>query len=80
MQKFPVVSEATPYAQEDKLHRDLLIFACAFMNLAVVLWLAIYWIMGLHFSTTVPLVYQVISVASLVYFLKSKNFEIFRFV
>jgi adenylate cyclase len=80
MQKFPEVSEETPYGQEDKLHKDLLIFACAFMNLAVVLWLGIYWIMGLHFSTSVPLTYQVISVASLVYFLKSKNFEIFRFV
>ena len=80
MQKFPEVSEETPYAQEDKLHRDLLIFASAFMNLAVVLWLAIYWIMGLHFSTTVPLTYQVISVASLAHFLKYKNFEIFRFI
>ena len=68
------------YTQEDKLHKDLLIFACAFMNLAVVLWLAIYWFMGLHFSTTVPLTYQLISVASLVHYLKSKNFEIFRFV
>ncbi len=80
MQKYPEVSEETPYAQEDKLHKDLLIIACAFMNLAVVLWLAIYWIMGLHFSTSVPLIYQVISVASLVHFFKSKNFEIFRFV
>ncbi len=80
MQKYPVASEAALYAQEDKLHKDLLIFACAFMNLAVVLWLAIYWIMGLHFSANVPLIYQVISVASLVHFLKYKNFEVFRFV
>ncbi len=80
MQKYPEVSEEAPYAQEDKLHRDLLIFACAFMNLAVMLWLAIYWIMGLYFSTNVPLIYQVVSVASLVHYLKTKNFEIFRFV
>jgi class 3 adenylate cyclase len=79
MQMNPEVSEE-PYAQEDKLHKDLLIFACAFMNLAVVLWLGIYWIMGLHFSANVPLIYQIISVASLVHFLKTKKFEIFRFV
>jgi adenylate cyclase len=78
--KFPEVREPTPYSQEDKLRKDLLIFACAFMNLAVVLWLAIYWIMGLHYSTTVPLTYQVISVASLVHYLRTKHFEIFRFV
>lgn len=72
--------EETTYKQEDKLRRDLLIFACAFMNLAVVLWLAIYWIMGLHFSANVPLIYQLVSVASLVYFLKTRRFEVFRFV
>ena len=82
MQELPntKVSDETPYAQEDKLHKDLLIFACAFMNLAVVLWLAIYWIMGLHFSANVPIIYQVISVASLVHYLKTKKFEVFRFV
>ena len=72
--------EAKPSAKEDKLQRDLLIFACAFMNVAVMLWLAIYWIMGLHFSTNVPLVYQVISVISLIHFFKTKKFEVFRFV
>jgi len=80
MLKFHAADGEVSYTQEDKLHKDLLIFACAFMNLAVVLWLAIYWIMGLHFSTTVPLTYQLISVASLVHYLKFKNFEIFRFV
>jgi adenylate cyclase len=80
MAKFPEIIAETTYAQEDKLHKDLLIFACAFMNVAVVLWLAIYWFMGLHFSANIPLIYQVVSVASLVHFLKTKNFEIFRFV
>lgn len=68
------------YAPEDRLHKDLLIFACAFMNLAVVLWLAIYWLMGLHFSANVPLSYQVVSVASLLHYFKTKNFVVFRFV
>lgn len=80
MQNIPVENEEMPYAQEEKLHKDLLIFACAFMNLAVVLWLAIYWAMGINFSTNVPLAYQMISVASLVHYAKYKNFEIFRFV
>jgi len=74
----PAVTEETADTQEDKLHRNLLIFAAAFMNLAVVLWLAIYWIMGLHFSANVPLLYQLVSVASLVYYFKTKRFEQFR--
>jgi len=76
----PEASKEITYGQEDKLRRDLLIFACAFMNLAVVLWLAIYWVMGLHFSANVPLFYQLVSVASLAHYFKTRKFEIFRFV
>ena len=80
MAKLPVITEETMDTQEDKLHKDLLIFACGFMNLAVVLWLALYWLMGLNFPANVPLGYQLISVASLVYYLKTKRFKPFRFV
>ena len=80
MAKLPAITEETADTQEDKLHRNLLIFAAAFMNLAVVLWLAIYWVMGLHFPANVPLAYQLVSVASLVYYFKTKRFEPFRFV
>ncbi len=76
----PMVTEETADTQEDKLHRNLLIFAAAFMNLAVVLWLAIYWAMGLHFSANVPLLYQLVSVASLIYYFKTKKFAPFRFI
>jgi len=62
------------------LRRDLLIFACAFMNFAVVLWLAIYWLMGLQFSTNIPLGYQLVSLGSLVYYLKTRDFAAFRFI
>ena len=80
MGKFPAITEETMDTQEDKLHKDLLIFACGFMNLAVALWLAIYWLMGLNFSANVPLGYQLISVASLILYLKTKRFDVFRFV
>ena len=66
--------------QEDTLRRSLLIFASAFMMFAVVMWLAIYWMMGLNFSTNVPLAYQSVSVVSLIYYLKSRNFAVFRFI
>lgn len=66
--------------EEGKLQRNLLILACAFMNFAVMLWLAIYWVMGQNFSSNVPLAYQAISITSLVYYLKTKNFEVFRFI
>lgn len=80
MINLPEIAAGTTDTQEEKLRKSLLIFACAFMNLAVVLWLAIYWMMGLHFSANVPLGYQLISVASLIYYFKTGRFEPFRFV
>ena len=66
--------------QEDKLRSNLLIFACAFMNFAVMFWLAIYWLLGHQYSSNVPLAYQAVSLSSLVYYLKSRNFVTFRFI
>ena len=66
--------------QEDKLHSTLLILACAFMNFAVMLWLAIYWLMGQNYSSNVPLAYQAVSLSSLVYYLKTRNFAAFRLI
>ena len=66
-------------SQEDKLRKSLLIFAAAFMTFAVMLWLAIYWAMGVQFSSNVPLGYQLISVGSLLYYMKTRNFGVFRF-
>jgi len=80
MNNLPEISAGTTDTQEERLRKNLLIFACAFMNLAVMLWLAIYWMMGLHFPANVPLTYQLVSVASLVYYFKTKQFKLFRFV
>ena len=80
MIELPEITSETTDTQEEKLRKSLLIFACAFMNLAVVLWLAIYWMMGLNFSANVPLGYQLISVTSLIYYFKTRRFEPFRFV
>lgn len=66
--------------QEKKLRSHLLIVACAFMNFAVMFWLAIYWMMGQNYSTDIPLAYQAVSLSSLAYYLKFKNFEVFRFI
>ncbi len=79
-QGMPGVEAGMMETQEDKLRKSLLIFASAFMTLAVMLWLAIYWMMGINFSSNVPLGYQAISVASLAYYMKTRNFEVLRFV
>ena len=77
---FPAEPAEAVDTQEDKLRSSLLILACAIMNFAVMFWLAIYWLMGQSYSTNVTLAYQAVSLSSLVYYLKTRNFAAFRFV
>ncbi len=47
------------------------------MGFGSILWLALYWAMGIKFSSTVPLTYLAVSAASLAYYVYTLNFEVF---
>lgn len=69
-----------PSDSEDvRMRKTLLMFACGLTNLAAIVWLAIYWLMGVKLPTTIPLLYQLSSALILVVFLKTRNFDFFRF-
>lgn len=78
--RMPEIGAGMMDSEEVKLRKSLLVFAAAFMTFAVMMWLAIYWMMGINFSSNVPLGYQLISVGSLLYYMRSRNFEVFRFI
>ncbi|MDP1535663.1 MAG: adenylate/guanylate cyclase domain-containing protein [Burkholderiales bacterium] len=65
-------------SDQDKLNKTLLIFSCGLMGFGSVLWLALYWAMGIKFSSTVPLSYLAVSAISLAYYIYSLNFAVFR--
>jgi class 3 adenylate cyclase len=67
-------------SEQDRLHKTLAIFACGLMGFGAILWLAIYQLMGIRFSATVPLVYLAVSGGSLAFYLWKRNFELFRFI
>jgi class 3 adenylate cyclase/uncharacterized membrane protein (UPF0136 family) len=48
------------------------------MNMAAIVWLAIYWLLGQRLPTTIPLAYQLLSSLILVIFLRTRNFDFFR--
>jgi class 3 adenylate cyclase len=62
-----------------KLSKSLLMFAVGLMNVAPMVWLAIYWGTGVKLSTSIPLGYQLVSTASLAIYLRNKNFQVFSF-
>jgi adenylate cyclase len=65
-------------SEELRLRKTLLMFASGLMNMAAILWLLIYWWMGLKLPTSVPLGFQVVSAAVLVIYLRTRNFDFFR--
>jgi class 3 adenylate cyclase len=67
-------------SERDRLNKTLAIFACGLMGFGAMLWLAIYQMMGIRFSATVPLVYLGVSASSLALYLWNRNFELFRFI
>jgi adenylate cyclase len=66
-------------SEELRLRKTLLMLASGLMNMAAIVWLAIYWIMGLKLPTTIPLAYQALSAIILAIYLKTRNFDFFRF-
>ncbi|HXF65517.1 MAG TPA: adenylate/guanylate cyclase domain-containing protein [Burkholderiales bacterium] len=65
-------------SDRDRLDKTLAIFACGLMGFGAMLWLAIYWAMGIRFSSTVPLTYVALLAGSLAIFLWNRNFALFR--
>jgi adenylate cyclase len=63
-----------------RLRKTTLLLASGLMNVAAILWLAIYWWMGLKLPTTIPLGFQVLSTLAVYTFLRTQNFELFRIV
>jgi len=64
---------------ETRLKKSLLIFATGLVCLGSMLWLLLYWQMGPRFSSTAPFAFQLLLVSNLVFFLKSGNFNFFRY-
>jgi adenylate cyclase len=66
-------------SEELRLRKTLLMFASGLMNMAAIVWLGIYWMLGLKLPTTIPFAYQLLSALILVVYLRTRNFDFFRF-
>jgi class 3 adenylate cyclase len=61
-----------------KLKKSLLMFAMGLTVAAPVLWLALYGLMGQNLPASVPFGYQLVSLGTLVVYLVTRNFDLFR--
>lgn len=70
-------SKAHTLSPEEKLSGDMLLFSTALMALASMLWLSIYWSLGLRFSTSIPLAFLFLSAGNMFFFMKSRKLGLF---
>ena len=65
--------------EDERIRKMLLVLAVVLIIPLATVWVATYWTLGLTRSALIPLGYQVISLASLVSFLRTKRYRVFRF-
>ncbi|MCC6473307.1 MAG: adenylate/guanylate cyclase domain-containing protein [Burkholderiales bacterium] len=66
-------------SEELRIRKSIVVFAMGMMTAAPMFWLALYWLMGLQLSSTLPLAYQVLSVCLLLAYVRTRNFTFFQY-
>ncbi len=67
-------------SEDLRLKKEVLLFACGLMIAASAIWLALYWGLRISLSASLPIGFQLASAATLLYYLYTLNFEVFRAV
>ena len=68
-----------PTDSEDlRLNKSLLMLATGLVSLAIMVWVAIYSILGPQVSTTLPFAFQILLAGNMLYYIQSRNFGFFR--
>ena len=64
--------------REEALRKETLVLSAAVITFLSVVWVGIYWTLGLYLSAAIPFAYQVVSVVNLSLFARTKRYRFFR--
>src|ERR1044072_5040971 len=76
----PSKATAATLSPEEQLSGDMLMLTTGFMMCAAMLWLAIYWSMGHQYSTTIPLIFLVLSAVTVWLYMRTRRVQTFAVV
>lgn len=65
-------------SEEQQLNKSLLMLATGLACVALMLWVAIYSVLGPQLSTTLPLVFELMLAGNMALYIKTRNFDFFR--
>jgi adenylate cyclase len=63
---------------ELQLAKSLLLLATGLVTAAIMVWVGLYQLLGLRFSSTLPVAFQLLLVGNMLLFFRTRNFEFFR--
>ncbi len=70
---------ASPEDTDDEaLRKEVLVLAASVITTVAIVWVVTYWVLGLYLAAIIPLTYQVVSIANLALFAKTKRYRLFR--
>jgi adenylate cyclase len=78
MQRLTTAGVQPGNSDELQLKKQVLLFACGLMIAGSAVWLSIYRLLGMPMPATLPVVFQLLSLATLLIYLWTLNFEFFR--
>jgi len=78
MQRLTTAGVQPGDSDELQLKKQVLLFACGLMIAASAVWLSIYWLLGVSLPATLPIAFQLLALATLLAYLWTLNFELFR--
>jgi len=65
-------------SEELRLNKSLLMLATGLISVAIMVWVAIYSVLGPQFSTTVPFAFQLLLAGNMLLYIRTGNFDFFR--
>ncbi len=65
-------------SEELRLNKSLLMLATGLACVALMVWVAIYSVLGPQLSTTLPLIFQLVLAGNMALYIKTRNFDFFR--
>lgn len=77
-QRMKTAGIAPDDSEELRLYKSLLMLATGLICVAIVVWVAIYHLLGLNLSLTLPLSFQLLLAGNLLLYFKTLNFNFFR--
>ena len=78
MQRVARIGALPTDSPNEALRKETLVLFTSFTALVSFVWVGTYWALGLYLSAAMPFAYQVVCVANLVVFAKTKRYRFFR--